>query len=151
MSDLSNLCHEGLHFKRHSIDFSLMTTPKTSETVAIIGASDKDGRYAKLAQELLIEKGHNVVPINPVKDNIGGLKAYPSIADVPASTSIDTVTLYVRPELIERHVQPIIDRRVRRVIFNPGTESDTHEAEFKKAGIKVEEACTLILLRTGQF
>lgn len=128
-----------------------MTTPRASETVAIIGASDKEGRYAKLAQELLIEKGHHVIPINPVKSTVGGLKAYPSLSEVPADVVIDTVTLYVRPDILERQLPAILDRKVRRVIFNPGTESELQQAELEQAGISCEQACTLILLRTGQF
>ncbi len=128
-----------------------MSIQRESETVAIIGASDKEGRYAKLAQELLIEKGHTVVPINPVKDTVGGITAYPKLTDVPASTLIDTVTLYVRPEILDRHISSIVDRGVKRVIFNPGTESDIHQKALEEAGITYEEACTLILLRTGQF
>ena len=39
----------------------------------------------------------------------------------------------------------------RRVIFNPGTENGELEAALRAAGIESEEACTLVLLRTGQF
>lgn len=128
-----------------------MSNNAKSETVAIIGASDKPGRYAKKAQALLLENGHKVVPINPVKETIGGIKAYKSLSDVPEEVQIDTVTLYVRPEILECHIKSITARKVGRVIFNPGTESDVHEAELKEAGIPFEEACTLILLNTGQF
>jgi len=128
-----------------------MSTRSKSETVAIIGASDKEGRYAKLAQELLLKKGHQVVPINPVSATIGGIPAYKSLEEVPDSIHIDTVTLYVRPEILERHIQSIVRRKVNRVIFNPGTESVEHQSELKLAGIAYEEACTLILLNTDQF
>lgn len=128
-----------------------MTTNRSTETVAIIGASDKEGRYAKRAQELLIEKGHQVIPINPVKSSVGGMDAYASLSDVPTDLHIDTVTLYVRPEILESHLPSILDRGVRRVIFNPGTESELQQAELEQAGIHCEQACTLVLLRTEQF
>jgi hypothetical protein len=38
-----------------------------------------------------------------------------------------------------------------RVIMNPGTESDEIEEELNARGIAVLRACTLVMLRTGQF
>ena len=128
-----------------------MHTPSTPQTVAIIGATDKEGRYAKLAQALLLEKGHRVIPIHPLSQEVGGIPAYPNLDQVPADITIDTVTLYVRPELLSDHLPSIISRKVKRVIFNPGTESDAHQRTLEQAGVAAEVACTLILLRTGQF
>jgi hypothetical protein len=39
----------------------------------------------------------------------------------------------------------------RRVIFNPGTENPRLARSLRADGIEVEEACTLVLLQTGQF
>lgn len=45
----------------------------------------------------------------------------------------------------------IVRMRPRRVIFNPGTKSvETIEA-LRRAGIDCIEACTLVMLKTGQF
>jgi anthranilate/para-aminobenzoate synthase component II len=38
-----------------------------------------------------------------------------------------------------------------RIIFNPGTENPNLYGEIEKLNIKVEEACTLVLLQTKQF
>jgi hypothetical protein len=35
--------------------------------------------------------------------------------------------------------------------MNPGTEDDAHEKRLTENGIEVERACTLVMLRTGQF
>ena len=64
---------------------------------------------------------------------------------------VDTVSVYVRADLLSKDIAKIIALAPRRVIFNPGTESDEMAAAFNKAGIATEEACTLVLLRTGQF
>ena len=45
----------------------------------------------------------------------------------------------------------ILEKKPRRVIFNPGTESETHIEKLEQAGIVVEQACTLVLLSTNQF
>jgi hypothetical protein len=39
----------------------------------------------------------------------------------------------------------------KRIIFNPGTENDELMALASKQGIICQEACTLVLLSTGQY
>ena len=45
----------------------------------------------------------------------------------------------------------IIGLRPQRVIFNPGTENSEFETMLSKNNIAFEEACTLVLLSTGQY
>ena len=123
----------------------------TAQTVAIIGASEKEGRYATKALELLLEKGHCVLPINPRIQQVLDLKCFPSIEAIPQNITIDTYTIYVRPEHLESYIKPILQRGNARVIFNPGTESVVHEAELQEAGLEVIEACTIVMLQTNQF
>jgi hypothetical protein len=39
----------------------------------------------------------------------------------------------------------------KRVIFNPGTENPALMQQLAADGMEVEEACTLVMLHTGQF
>ncbi len=119
------------------------------QRVAVIGASTKPDRYAYKAVALLQEKGHTPVPIAPAKQEIQGLKAYASISEVP--DSIDTVTIYVRPQVLKELVDDIIAVKPQRVIMNPGTEDEQLRDRFEYAGITVVQACTLVMLSTGQF
>jgi predicted CoA-binding protein len=119
------------------------------KTVAVLGASNKKERYSRIAQEILIEKGYDVVPISIRGENILGLKSYKSIDDVPQK--IDTLTVYVSPKNIVRYVDEIIRSDIRRVIFNPGTESDSIKKQLQESGKLVVEACTIVMLKTGQF
>ncbi|PKN32809.1 MAG: CoA-binding protein, partial [Deltaproteobacteria bacterium HGW-Deltaproteobacteria-20] len=45
----------------------------------------------------------------------------------------------------------ILALRPGRVILNPGTESAALEQALTEAGIPWAHACTLVMLRTGQF
>ena len=119
--------------------------------VAILGASEKPERYSNKAQRLLAEHGHRVFPVSPGGGEIRGVIGYGSVADLPADESIDTLTLYVNPVRLEPLIDDILAKNPRRVIFNPGTESDSAAKRFRDAGIEVLEACTLVLLETGQF
>lgn len=120
-----------------------------TERVVIIGASDNPERYSHQAQLLLRQHGHEVVPVHPKLAEIEGV---PVVADVSAiSGPVDTVTLYVGPQISLTLKDKLIALKPRRVIFNPGTENEALEESLIAAGIACEEACTLVLLRTGQF
>jgi len=115
--------------------------------VAVLGASPKEGRYARMAQEMLVEHGYQVVPVNGRYDEVLGLPCIELCSDI--EETIDTVTLYVGPRFQEELIEDI--KKPRRVIFNPGTENPKGEMRLSEAGVEVLRACTLVLLRTGQF
>lgn len=119
------------------------------ERVAILGASDKPDRYAHQAMLALQRHGHTPLPVNPHHDTIDGVPCVSSLADLTEPP--DTITVYVRPAILTGLVLEIIAAAPRRVILNPGTEEDAIRRDLEAAGIRVQEACTLVLLSTGQF
>ncbi len=124
--------------------------PQT-HTVAILGASDRPDRYAFLAVQMLLEKGHTALPIHPTLQEVLDIPVFPNLAALPDSTAIDTLTLYLGPARLEPLIPEILAARPKRVIFNPGTECPPLQAALDASGIPWIEACTLVLLRTGQF
>lgn len=121
-----------------------------SETVAVLGASPKPERHSHQAVQLLRQHGHVVIPVNPAQAEIAGLPVAASLADI--RDAVDTVTLYVSPghqgTTLEAQLKTL---KPQRVIFNPGTENPSLAARLRQVGISTEEACTLVLLRTGRF
>ena len=116
--------------------------------VLVYGASTNPSRYAYIATELLLQNGHDV---SLVGIKIGEVLGLTIQQDQPLLQDIDTVTLYVGPANQEGLYDYLKSLAPRRVIFNPGTESPELERELEKVGIQTEEACTLVLLHTGQF
>ncbi len=121
-----------------------------SETVAVLGASPKTERYSNKAIRLLREYGHTVLPVNPAQQEIEGLRVVASVDALPHG-SVDTVTMYVSPQHSASLLPGLLRLKPKRVIFNPGAENPALERELEKAGITVEEACTLVMLRTNQY
>lgn len=122
------------------------------EVVAVLGASSDPSRYSHKAIVMLKEYGHTPIPVHPRETEVLGYKVVPEIkALVKQGTKVDTLTMYVNPALSSKYQQDIIDLKPRRVIFNPGSENPELEKALKEKGIKVEEACTLVLLRTNQY
>lgn len=114
-----------------------------------MGASDKPERYAWKAQKMLSEFGYTVLPVHPRLTKIEGISVFPDISKV--SGEIDTVTLYVNTSIGVTLTDSLLRMKPRRVIFNPGSECPQLADDLERAGIKAIEACTLVLLQTGQF
>jgi len=124
-----------------------MSTPR--QRVVVLGATHKPERYSNQAIRLLHEHGHAVVPVHPRLDRVEDLPTVSSLDAVPGP--VDTLTLYIGPERSAVLIDAIIRLRPGRVIFNPSTENPALEARLDDANIAHERACTLVLLRTGQF
>ncbi len=117
--------------------------------VAVLGASPKPQRYSNRAVRMLREHGHEVVPVTPGHQEIEGLPAVAALDQVVGP--LDTVTVYVGPQHIAPLIPAIVAAKPRRVIINPGAESPELSRALAAAGISAVEACTLVMLRTGQF
>lgn len=65
--------------------------------------------------------------------------------------NIDTVTIYLNPVHQKAYYDYIISLHPKRIIFNPGAENDELFQLAMDNGIKPVEACTLVLLNTGQY
>ncbi len=119
------------------------------ENVIVIGASANEERYSNKAMKMLADYGHNPIPVAPAVETILGRKVYAKATDAPGK--IDTVTMYVGPARQSGIIEQILAIKPRRVIFNPGTENPDAYDRLKAANIEPVEACTLVLLRTGQY
>jgi predicted CoA-binding protein len=116
----------------------------------IIGASPNQDRYAFQAASLLKRYGHEFVPIGIKRGEVLG-QPIQDIRTFPVLQDVDTVTLYVRAELQAPYYDYILGLKPRRIIFNPGTENYEFEKMAEEQGVDPIEACTLVMLRTGQF
>ena len=117
--------------------------------VAVLGASNKPDRYSYQAVKLLRESGHTPYPVHPLLQAIDGIPVFASLRRIPAP--LDVVTLYIGRARQAPLANDLVDCRPRRVIFNPGAENDALAERLRAAGIEPLNACTLVLLKTGQF
>lgn len=114
----------------------------------VLGASDNPARYSYLAINRLRAAKHPVVAIG---------KKNTKVFDVNVDTekkqysNVDTVTVYLNPENQKGYYDYILSLHPKRIIFNPGAENEELAGLAKSTGIQPMEACTLVLLSTGQF
>ena len=119
------------------------------QTVVVLGASPKPERYSNQAVRLLQEHGHRVIPVHPAIIEIESIPVVHALEHIEAP--IDTLTVYLSPSISAPLQSAMLKLQPERVIFNPGTENPELKQALERAGIAVEEACTLVLLNTGQF
>ena len=117
--------------------------------VVVLGASANSDRYSNQAVKLLSEYGYNAIPVHPSGISVNGLKTFKHLSDV--NLPVDTLTIYVNASLSSSLKDEILKLSPGRIIFNPGAENDELKKICGENNIAVEEACTLVLLRTNSF
>jgi predicted CoA-binding protein len=123
---------------------SIMANKKT----LVLGATPNPNRYAYLAANRLKAKGHTIINVGIKKGEVAGVQIEEPLQ---IHADVDTLTLYVGPHNQPDLYQYILKTNPKRIIFNPGTENSELENLASKQGIETIEACTLVMLATGQY
>lgn len=119
-----------------------------SKITLVIGASTNPERYAFKAINSLLNHEHKVFALGLKK---GEIKDVVFDTERIQYSDIDTVTLYIGPQIQVDYYDYIESLNPKRVVFNPGTENQVFEQRLQLKGIETIEACTLVLLATSQY
>ncbi|MGC4232481.1 MAG: CoA-binding protein [Niabella sp.] len=114
----------------------------------ILGASENSARYSNMALKKLRAHGHEVVAIGRREGKAADVAI---IKSRPHVQGIDTVTMYMNEQNQKEYEDYILSLKPKRIIFNPGAENDGLAKKAIENGIKSVEACTLVMLSTGQY
>lgn len=114
----------------------------------VLGVSMTPDRYSNMAVCRLLDKGNEVIAIGNKK---GIVRSVEIKTDTEPYNDIDTVTLYLNAQNQKQYYQYILSLMPKRIIFNPGAENPEFEEMASKHGIITIEACTLVMLNTGQY
>lgn len=121
---------------------------KEIKKTLVLGASDNPARYSYLAIQRLRKSGHPVAGIGRKNTKVADVNI--DNEKIPVN-DVDTVTLYLNPTHQQEYYDYILSLKPKRIIFNPGTENDELVKLAKEQNIESLEACTLVLLSTGQY
>jgi predicted CoA-binding protein len=80
-------------------------------------------------------KGYEILPIHPEASEIGGVRCYPSLSDLPTQTG--GLVLVVPPSQTEHLVEEAREVGIARVWMQPGAESDAAIEFCLKSGLEV--------------
>ncbi|MDN3581979.1 CoA-binding protein [Mucilaginibacter flavus] len=114
----------------------------------VLGATPDTSRYANLAANRLVSRGHSIVNVGIKTGEAAGVAI-----EKPETihTDIDTITLYIGPQNQPALYDYILNTHPKRIIFNPGTENAELQRMASEKGIATENACTLVLLSIGDY
>ena len=83
------------------------------KTWAVVGLSNNSERAAYRVSKLLIEKGHQVVPVHPKAETVHGQQGYVKLSDIPFA--VDVVDIFVNSELAGEVVDSAIEIKAKGV------------------------------------
>lgn len=114
----------------------------------VLGASLKPDRYSNRAIRELRKHDHPVIAVGLREGVVGNI---PIVKAIPADIQVDTVTMYLNLDNQKAWEKQVLALHPKRIIFNPGAENAAFAEEAEAAGIETLDACTLVMLSTGQF
>ena len=119
-----------------------------NEKTVVLGASPKPYRYSYMAAQELEANNLQVILIGRRAGEVNGK---PILTKWPQGEEVDTITMYLSAANQVEYYDEILSSGAKRIIFNPGAENNELAQRAKNQGIEVENACTLVLLATGQY
>jgi predicted CoA-binding protein len=111
----------------------------TVKTIAMVGVSPKQSRPSYFAFKYLLERGYNMIPVNPGQagKEILGRKVYARLTEIPEPVDMVDVFRASRFALpiVEEALQ--LDPRPRVIWMQLGVRNDEAAAKAEAGGIKV--------------
>tara|TARA_B110000285_G_C15142485_1_gene631920 strand:- start:10027 stop:10386 length:360 start_codon:yes stop_codon:yes gene_type:complete len=118
-----------------------------SQKVLVVGASENPSRYSNKAILKLKEHNHEVFAFGNKKGEVTGVEI---LTKFPLE-KIDTITIYLSTKNQKQYYNDFLNLNPKRIIFNPGAENEELYIIALKKGVKVMNACTLVMLSIGNF
>ena len=111
--------------------------------LAIVGATDNPEKNGYRIFQNLRRRGYEVYPVNPRLEDLGGVRCYPSLSDIPVT--VDVVDFVVPPQVTEAFLKECKKLGLDRIWLQPGSESEAaidfcHENNLKV----VHDVCVMI-------
>jgi acyl-CoA synthetase (NDP forming)/GNAT superfamily N-acetyltransferase len=107
-------------------------------SVAVVGASNDAGKIGSAVFGNLLRMGFNgpLYPVNPDARHVGGVRAYPSINDVPED--VDLVVIAVPAASVPGVVEQCAARRVRGLVVISGGFGERGDDEERVRGLQAQ-------------
>ncbi|HYG00432.1 MAG TPA: CoA-binding protein [Candidatus Saccharimonadales bacterium] len=106
------------------------------KNVAVVGMSATEGKPANYVPKYLIEKGYNVIPVNPNYDTILGLKSYSKVSDIP--NEVDIVDVFRKSEDVLPIAKDLVLKKGIKVLWlQLGIHNQQAQKTAEENGIEV--------------
>ncbi len=105
------------------------------KNVAVVGMSKNPGKAAHYVPKYLSEQGYNIIPINPIRNEILNKKSYQSVSEV--DQPIDIVDVFRPSDQVLPVVEEAIKMKPKVIWLQQGIHNKEAEELARKEGIKV--------------
>ncbi len=112
-------------------------------SIAILGASANREKFGNKCVRAYQKLGWAVYPINPKESLIEGLKCYSSLTEIPSKP--ERISIYLPPQVTVSLIPDFLETGVKKVLLNPGAESDELVKNLRDNGIIPQLICSIKL------
>jgi predicted CoA-binding protein len=106
-------------------------------TWAVVGCSPDPWRDSHAIATLLLERGYDVIPVNPGAGEILGRRAYATLRDAAGEHDIEVVDVFRRSDRAGVHVDEAIAIGAKAVWLQLGVVDHAAAARARDAGLHV--------------
>jgi hypothetical protein len=111
--------------------------------IAVVGLSDKSWRDSHQVASYLLEKGYEIIPVNPEIPNVLGLKSYADLAS--AVPPLEIVNVFRRVEFIPEIVDQSIRLGAKAVWLQYGISDHASADRARQAGLSaIVDRCIMV-------
>jgi predicted CoA-binding protein len=108
---------------------------ETSRTIAVVGMKEVTYKPSYYVPKYLLDHGYEIIPVNPLIDQVDGIKAYPDLRSLPGP--VDIVDVFRRSGDIMPHAQEAMELRPRAFWMQSGIINKEAAEMLARAGILV--------------
>lgn len=120
---------------------------RKSQTIAVVGMSDKTWRASHNIGRYLVMQGYRVLPVNPKLKEVLGLKCHPDLDAAQSAmqsegSSIDLVDVFRASDKVPPIVEDVIRLKIPYLWLQEDVINDQAVARARSAGVKcVQNVC----------
>lgn len=118
--------------------------------IAVAGASRNSKKFGYILVRELTKKGITVYPVNPLADEILGIKCYHDIESLPSH--VKAIIFVTKPEVTEKLVPEAIKKDIKQLWMQKGAESINaiDYARLNKANV-IFNHCILMFIKPSAW
>lgn len=117
-----------------------------AKSLAVIGASNNSSKYGNIILSNILASGYQgeIYPINPLREEIMGIKCYPSLSSV--NGKIELAVVIVKNHLVPAVLEEAGQKGVKAAVVITGGFSETGETELQDSVLKVVKKYNIRML-----
>lgn len=119
----------------------LLNTPGTS--LAVVGATDRPGKYGGIIYRTMKSKGYPVFAVNPYRSTVDGDECWPSVTELPRTPTIAVLVVPARRGM--GVIDDCAEAGIENVWIQPGAFSEEMRAKLESEGLNwLANACVMV-------